>query len=132
MPRIVWPLLGNRPIIEILLTRAADGQTIRRRLLADTGAGTAMSAFELLVEESDCLLCGGSPMQPLGLQGAYQGPFPSYLLRVRIPVLGFDHSIRVVAIPPLSGLDGIAGFRFLNRFTYGNFGNPSQFGLETP
>ena len=28
-------------------------------------------------------------------------------------------------------LDGIAGFRFLNRFTFGNFGNPSEFGLET-
>jgi hypothetical protein len=26
--------------------------------------------------------------------------------------------------------DGIACFRFLNRFTYGNFGDPNQFGLE--
>jgi hypothetical protein len=26
--------------------------------------------------------------------------------------------------------DGIACFRFLNRFTYGNFGDPGQFGLE--
>jgi hypothetical protein len=25
---------------------------------------------------------------------------------------------------------GIAGFRFLNRFTYGNFGNAGEFGLE--
>jgi hypothetical protein len=29
------------------------------------------------------------------------------------------------------GFEGIAGFRFLNRFTYGNFGNPAEFGLET-
>jgi hypothetical protein len=26
----------------------------------------------------------------------------------------------------------VASFAFLNRFTYGNFGNPTQFGLETP
>ena len=29
------------------------------------------------------------------------------------------------------GLDGLACFRFLNRFSYGNFGDPGQFGLET-
>jgi hypothetical protein len=28
------------------------------------------------------------------------------------------------------GFGGIACFRFLNRFTYGNFGDPNQFGLE--
>ena len=28
------------------------------------------------------------------------------------------------------GFKGVAGFRFLNRFDYGNFGNPAQFGLE--
>ena len=28
------------------------------------------------------------------------------------------------------GFDGIACFGFVNRFTYGNFGDPSQFGLE--
>jgi hypothetical protein len=29
------------------------------------------------------------------------------------------------------GFNGIAGFRFLNQFTYGNFGNPAEFGVET-
>jgi hypothetical protein len=29
-------------------------------------------------------------------------------------------------------LQGIACFRFLNRFTYGNFGDADLFGLETP
>jgi hypothetical protein len=29
-------------------------------------------------------------------------------------------------------LEGIACFRFLNRFTYGNFAGADQFGLELP
>jgi len=33
------------------------------------------------------------------------------------------------AFPP--GFDGTACFGFLNRFTYGNFGDPGQFGLES-
>lgn len=58
--------------------------------------------------------------------------FPStYLIRVQVPRLGFDRNVRVVGVPSLpAGFDGIACFRFLNRFTYGNFGDPSQFGLE--
>jgi hypothetical protein len=28
------------------------------------------------------------------------------------------------------GFRGVAGFRLLNRFDDGNFGNPTQFGLE--
>jgi hypothetical protein len=39
------------------------------------------------------------------------------------------HAVGVPTAPP--GLDGIACFRFLNRFTYGNFGNPNEFGLGT-
>jgi hypothetical protein len=36
-----------------------------------------------------------------------------------------------VAVPVVpEGFQGTAGFRFLNRFDYGNFGNPAQFGLE--
>jgi len=33
------------------------------------------------------------------------------------------------ALPP--GFDGLACFCFLIRFTYGNFGDPGQFGLES-
>jgi len=50
---------------------------------------------------------------------------------VRIPTLHFDLWVRVVAVPVVpDDLDGIACFTFLNRFTYGNFGNPTLFGLE--
>jgi hypothetical protein len=46
--------------------------------------------------------------------------------------LVFDAPLRVVGVPANpQGFEGIAGFRFLNRFTYGNFGNPAEFGLET-
>jgi hypothetical protein len=51
---------------------------------------------------------------------------------VQIPALGFDRAVRAVAVPRVPpGLGGVAGFRFLNRFTYGNFGDPGLFGLET-
>ncbi|HUY31727.1 MAG TPA: hypothetical protein VMV69_03030 [Pirellulales bacterium] len=36
---------------------------------------------------------------------------------------------RLEKIEP-AGFDGVACFGFLNRFTYGNFGDPHQFGLE--
>jgi hypothetical protein len=60
------------------------------------------------------------------------GSFPVYVLRVCIPSLGFDRAVPVVGVSTIpAGFDGIASFQFLNRFTYGNFGDPGQFGLET-
>jgi hypothetical protein len=132
MPRVVWPLLRHQPRIEISLTTAADGRAVARRLLADTGAGTARAGFELLLDERDCLLCGGVPLQPVALGGAYSGTFPVYLIRVEIPGLGLDEFLPAVGITRLPrGFGGLACFRFLNRFTYGNFGDPGAFGLET-
>jgi hypothetical protein len=123
--------VGDRPIISVNLAQAATGHQIQRDLLADTGAGRAHVGFDLLLEASDCLMCGGIPAQPVVLGGAYVGSFPAYVVRVGIPALGFDHFLRAVAVPHVpSGLGGIAGFRLLNRFTYGNFGDPQQFGLE--
>ena len=58
MARAQWPLVGNRPVIEVVLTLAQGGQKVNRTLLADTGAGNAQSAFEFLLDENDCLLCG--------------------------------------------------------------------------
>jgi hypothetical protein len=47
-------------------------------------------------------------------------------------LLGFKEDLPVLGVAnPPSGLDGIACFRFLNRFTYGNFGSANEFGLET-
>ena len=130
MPRVQWPLRDGRPCVEVVLTLAPGGQPFPRTLLADTGAGSQTSAFELILDEDDCLLCGGIPLPPVTLGGAYVGLFPIYDLPVQLPALGFAQNLRVVGIPSVpTGWDGIACFRFLNRFTYGNFGDPSQFGL---
>lgn len=131
MPRMQWPLLRNRPCVQIVLTGSATNQPLLRALLADTGAGSRHAAFELILDETDCLRCDGSPIFSMTLGGAYVGSFPVYDLPVRLPALGFAQNLRAVGVPSLpAGFDGLACFRFLNRFTYGNFGDPGQFGLE--
>jgi hypothetical protein len=131
MPRQLWQLKRCRPCVRVVLTLELNGQSVTRTLLADSGAGSLLSGFELILEEDDCLLCGGLPEQPVALGGAYTGSFPSYTVRVSIPELGFDENLRLVGVPSVpDGFDGIAGFPFLNRFTYGNFGDADQFGLE--
>jgi hypothetical protein len=132
MPRATWPLRNGRPVVSVLLTLAATGHQIGCNLLADTGAGAAHVGFEVLLQENDCHRCGGIPAQGVLLGGAYVGSFPVFVIRVQIPALSFDHYVRAVGVPQVpTGLDGVAAFRFLNRFTYGNFGMPQQFGLET-
>lgn len=107
------------------------GQPLVRNLLADSGAGSLLSGYELVLDEDDCLLCGGNPMHSITLGGAYTGSFPVYLLPVAISALGFAQNVRAVGVRSmLSGFDGIACFRFLNRFHYGNFGDTALFGLE--
>ncbi|MCE9533933.1 MAG: hypothetical protein K8T89_22835 [Planctomycetes bacterium] len=131
MPRASSPLFRHKPKIEIVLTQTLDGRPTPRNLLADTGAGSDQSLFELIMDENDCLTCGGNLTGMVKLGGAYAGTFPLFSIRVNIPQLGFDHTIRVVGVPATpQGIDGIAGCRFLNRFTYGNFGDRNQFGLE--
>jgi hypothetical protein len=132
MPRALWPLLHGRPSIRVVLTLTVGGQPTPRHLVADTGAGNKLSRFELILAESDCLLCGRASGKRAGLGGAYAGSFPIYSLRVQVPELGFNGDVAVVGVPTTPvGFDSIAGFRFLNCFTYGNFGDPGQFGLET-
>ena len=132
MPRAQWPLRNSRPMIEVALTLVQGGHALARNLLADTGAGTAQAGFELLLDEADCVLCGGIPVKPVTLGGAYAGSFPVYLIRVHISALAFDQFVPVVGVPASPvGFDGIACFRFLNRFSYGNFSDPKFFGLES-
>ena len=104
----------------------------REHSLPTPERGSRQSGVEVLLDEEDCLLCGGLPGQSVRLSGAYSGSFPTYDLRIRLPGLGFDRHVRVVGVPSVpAGFDGIACFGFLNRFAYGNFGDPDQFGLET-
>jgi hypothetical protein len=131
MPRASWPLLHDRPIIQINISLAVGGRFLTRNLLADSGAGTLRSGFEIVLDENDCLQCGGVWSSMASLTGAFSGSFPVYFVRVCIPQLGFDHRIRAVGVPSVpKGLDGIACFRFLSRFIYGNFARSPQFGLE--
>lgn len=132
MPRKIWPLSNHRPAVRIVLTLTLGGQQLPRDLLADTGAGPATARFELLLNENDCIQCGSSLSYRVTLGGAYAGVFPLFMVRVQIPELGFHRYIRAVGVrAPPRGFDGLACFRFLNRFTYGNFGDAGQFGLET-
>ena len=131
MPRVQWPLWRDRPCVQVVLTRIATGQPLPRTLLADSGAGRRFSAVELILDETDCLQCGSPRGSLMILRGAYGGHFPVYDIAVQLPALGFAQRLRAVGVPSLPrGFDGIPGFRFLNRFTYGNFGDPGQFGLE--
>jgi hypothetical protein len=132
MPRATWSLRQGSPSIRVVLTLVAGGRPLPLFLLADTGAGKDTSPFELILEESDCLLCGGQGSATIRLTGAYAGQYMCYRLHVQVPELGFDAPVPVVGVPAnLSGFEGVAAFRFLNRFSYGNFGNPAEFGLES-
>lgn len=131
MARLTWTLRHGRPIIAIELKTLTAGTWLSRVLLADSGAGSTRSPCELILPEQDCRLCARSPFRQFTLGGAYVGTFPAFMIRARIPPLGFDRHLAVIGIPqPPLHLDGIACFRFLNRFTYGNFGDPALFGLE--
>jgi hypothetical protein len=131
MPRVLWALHNDRPSVWVQLTPATPGLPLTRVLLADTGAGNLNIPFELLLRDTDCLLCGGMPLGTVNLGRAYRGPHAVYRLRVLIPALGFDEYLQVVGIAsPPPGFDGTACFSFLSRFTYGNFGHADQFGLE--
>jgi hypothetical protein len=131
MPRQVWPLLHDRPSIQIVLPLAPGAQPRICQLLADTGAGTARSGIDLVLDENNCLDGQGSFLRTVRLGGSYRGSYPLCVLRVQIPALGFGHDALAVGVSRVpAGFDGLACFQFLNRFAYGNFGDPSQFGLE--
>jgi hypothetical protein len=101
-------------------------------LLADTGAGSKNCAFDLLLDEEDCLLFSFEEGPVARLSGAYSGQFRVYVVRVRVDELNFTARVSAVAVNGTpKGFDGIAGFRFLRRFTYGNFGDADRFGLST-
>jgi hypothetical protein len=130
MPHVTWPLLHDRPSVQVVLA-LGDPQTATRDLLADTGAGSNSEAFELILTESDCRLYGALTGASVFLSGAFVGLFSIYNVIVQIPALGFVADLPVVGVPTgvPEGFQGTACFRFLNRFDYGNFGRSDLFGL---
>src|SRR6266545_7512832 len=87
MPRAAWSLRHGRPCVQVNLALAPNGQECPRTLLADTGAGSCSSVFDLILDEDDCLFCGGEPDRAVKLAGAYNGSFPTYSIRVQLPAL---------------------------------------------
>jgi hypothetical protein len=54
-----------------------------------------------------------------------------YLVEVRIPALKFRDFVPAAGVSRVPDcFEGIACFRFLNRFHYGNFADGTRFGLE--
>jgi hypothetical protein len=99
--------------------------------VADTGAGSDEAPFELVLVERDCVDAGGILVGQVRVGGAYAGWFNVYSIQIRIPKLRFQAIVKVVGVPQVPyGFDGIACFRFLNRFHYGNFADPDRFGIE--
>jgi hypothetical protein len=125
----------GRPVIRVLLRSRTNGRRLSRVLPADSGAGSALSRVELILLEADCRRLGSIVEGTIQLGGALPGGFPTYWMAVTIPELQFAGMCRVASVPTLSlppTFQGIACFRFLNRFTYGNLGDPNRFGLEIP
>ena len=88
MPRTCWPLLRDKPRIEIVLIQTIDSKPTVRNLLADTGAGSRRAKFDLILDETDCITCGGYLLGTTSLGGAYTGRFPLYGIYVQVPLLG--------------------------------------------
>lgn len=133
MPAICWQLVRGRPIVGIELISHITGAGVTRTLLADTGAGSVQAPMDLILSEEDCLQFRMRDAGSVRLGRAIEGIFRAHWVSVSIPQLRVACLCIAIAVPSVylpQGLDGIACFRFLNRFAYGNFGNPSQFGLE--
>lgn len=131
MSATLWTLRHDRPMIEVAAASVYGGPEIVCHLIADTGAGSRQSVFELVLEEQTCLSCGGVVMGQVQLAGAYSGAFPMYLVQIRVAPLNFDEPVPVAGVRRVpQGFDGIAGFKFLKRFHYGNFSSSEQFGLD--
>ncbi len=131
MPAMLWTLWHDRPMVEVTAASVYDGPERVCRLIADTGAGSRNSVFELVLQEQTCISCGGIFMGHIRLGGAYSGRFPLYLVQIRMTKLNFEELVPAAGVPSApNGFDGIAGFKFLKRFHYGNFSDPEQFGLD--
>lgn len=133
MPRASWSLVAGQPVIQIELRGKESGLSFTRTLLADTGGGSTSVPVDLALSIEDVERCGGIFRGYVGAGGAIDGNFKVYALDVTLPAMNLVSLVNVMAVPAETlpdGLKGIACFRFLNAFTYGNFGNPNEFGLE--
>ena len=111
-----------------------DGSILTRTLLVDTGGGSALVPVDLVLSVADVSRCRSRLQSYVGSGGAIEGSFEVRSLQIAMPTLGLVRRVNVMVVPAISlpdGLGGIACFRFLNAFNYGNGGNPAEFALET-
>lgn len=135
MPRFLWPLQNGQPVVSLYLRDVETGVLSPRTLLADTGAGDASTSVELILSQRDGEQFGQEWVGIAQAGGFVRGNFEIQLVPITIPVLKVSRLAAALLIPATElpqGLDGIAGFRLLNAFAYGNFGDSKRFGLETP
>ncbi len=133
MPRQSRLLVNGSPAVEVWLREPFTGFTSTRILLADTGGGARFGPADLILSPRDIAQFGISQTGSAGTSGAIQGQYPVFSMELEMPSLGISRSVRVLSVPAshfFHSFDGFACFRFLNAFTYGNFGNPAEFGLE--
>lgn len=133
MPRQTWLLQKDVPVIEVQLLEQFTGLWVNRVLLADTGAGPRFSPFEIVLSHADIARFSMEESGSVGVSGALQGRLQVHKVQLQISALSINRYVSALSAPAsslLMGLDGIAAFRFLNSFSYGNFGSASEFGLE--
>lgn len=134
MARVSWPLWNGQPVVALYLRDPANGVLLPRTLLADTGAGDAFTNVELILSQADGSRFGGVRINTVGAGGAVHGVFPVQRVPIEVSALGVSRLANALIVPASqlpAGLDGFAAFGFLNAFSYGNFGDPTRFGLET-
>jgi len=133
MARIIWPLQDGQPVVHLYLREGKTGILLPRVLLADTGAGDSTNITELVIAENDGARFGGRYLGDMGAGGAVQGVFPVRRVLIEMPALNVSRIVAAMIVPSAqlpSGLNGIVTYRFLNSFTFGNFGDKAGFGLE--
>jgi hypothetical protein len=132
--RVLWPLEKGQPIVRLYLREPRTGILLPRTLLADTGAGSAQVPIELVLSENDVARFGERGTTRMVSSGAIRGEFPTASVWIELPTLDVSRPVAVMTVPFAQlpqDLDGIVTYRFLNSFTFGNFGDKTQFGLET-
>ena len=133
MARVSWALQNGQPVVRLYLREPGTGVLLPRTLLADTGAGSSRVPIELALSENDVARFGARGTTTMISSGAIRGQFSTASVWIELPSLNLSRQVAVMTVPASQlpqGLDGIVTYRFLNEFSFGNFGDRTTFGLE--
>ncbi len=135
MPRALWPLQNGQPAVQMELQNQITGVSASRILLADTGAGSQHEPVDLVLGTEDGALFARRFQGRVVSGGAIPGHFEVFTVTIAIRDLSMVRRVNAMIVPIETlpaGFAGIATIRFLDSFTYGNFGQRGHFGLEVP